>query len=232
MFSDESLELRRKLAYACRILAANGHNDTIYGHVSHREAGADTYWMKPSQMGMDEVTPDTMIRIDLDGRIVEGELPRHIEFPIHSEIYRARPEVTCVVHTHPTHAVAFAATGLPMRSISQEGPLFVPDVPRFTVTANLIRTRQEGEAIARILGDAPACFLVYHGIVAADATIEGTVIKAISLEDACKKQLLAAAVNPNFQGVPTSEAETKRDTYPNKSFEHMWHYYCRRIGSL
>jgi len=120
MFSKESLQLRRTLAYACRILAANGHNDTIYGHVSHRQAGTETYWMKPAQMGMDEVTPDTLIRIDLDGRIVEGELPRHIEFLIHSEIYRARPEVTCVIHTHPTHAVAFAATGLPMRSISQD----------------------------------------------------------------------------------------------------------------
>ena len=52
-FSTESLDLRRKLAYACRILAANGQNDTIYGHVSHRQAGAEHYWMKPAAMGLD-----------------------------------------------------------------------------------------------------------------------------------------------------------------------------------
>src|SRR5215813_7104586 len=100
VFSDQSLQLRRELAYACRILAANGHNDTIYGHVTYREAGAKTFWMKPAALG-------------LDGMVVEGELPRHLEFPSHAEIFRARPNITCVVHTHPIDSIAFAATGQP-----------------------------------------------------------------------------------------------------------------------
>jgi ribulose-5-phosphate 4-epimerase/fuculose-1-phosphate aldolase len=56
VFSEESLKLRRELAYACRILAANGQNDTVYGHVTYREAGAKTFWMKPSAMVLDEIT--------------------------------------------------------------------------------------------------------------------------------------------------------------------------------
>jgi ribulose-5-phosphate 4-epimerase/fuculose-1-phosphate aldolase len=101
VFSEESLQLRRELAYACRILAANGQNDTIYGHVTYREAGAKTFWMKPAALGLDEITPETLIRVDLEGNIVEGELPRHLERPIHAELFRARPDITCVVHTHP-----------------------------------------------------------------------------------------------------------------------------------
>ena len=97
-FSEESWDLRRKLAYACRILAAHGQNDTIYGHVTYRQPGADTFWMKPAAMGLDEMTPETVIRLDLDGQVVEGSLSRHVEFPIHSEIFRARPAVTCAIH--------------------------------------------------------------------------------------------------------------------------------------
>jgi len=91
VFSEESLQLRRELAYACRILAANGQNDTVYGHVTYRKAGAKTFWMKPAALGLEEITPETLIRVDLEGTVVEGELPRHLEFPIHAEIFRARP---------------------------------------------------------------------------------------------------------------------------------------------
>lgn len=116
VFSPESLAMRRELAYACRILAANGQNDTVYGHVAYREAGASTFWMKPSAMGLDEITPETLIRVDLEGNVVEGTLPRHKEFPIHTEIFRARPTVRCVVHTHPIYSIAFAATQQPLRA--------------------------------------------------------------------------------------------------------------------
>ena len=102
VFSAGSLHLRRELAYACRILAANGQNDTVYGHVTYREAGAQTFWMKPSTLGLDEITPETLICVDLEGNIVEGELPRHLEFPIHAEILRTRPTITCVV-PYPPH---------------------------------------------------------------------------------------------------------------------------------
>lgn len=83
--------MRRELAYTCRILAASGQNDTVYGHVTYREAGARTFWMKPSGIGLDEVTPETLIRVDLEGTVVEGMQARHLEFPIHAEIFRARP---------------------------------------------------------------------------------------------------------------------------------------------
>jgi L-ribulose-5-phosphate 4-epimerase len=145
VFSAESLYLRRELAYARRILAANGQNDTVYGHVTYREAGTQTFWMKPAALGLDEITPETLIRIDLEGRVVEGELPRHQEWPIHAEIFRARPDITCVVHTHPIYSIAFAATGEPLHAVSHEGAQFTPpDVPRFTQTSD--RDDQSGES--------------------------------------------------------------------------------------
>lgn len=233
-FSAESLEMRRKLAYACRILAANGQNDTIYGHVSYRQAGAEYYWMKPAAMGLDEVMPDTVIRLDLDGSVLEGDLPRHVEYPIHAEIFRARPEVTCVVHTHPLSSIAFAAAQQPLRAVSHEGTQFTPpDVPRFTQTSDLIVTRELGAAVAAVLGSSLACYLRNHGIVVAATTIEETIVAAINLERASQVQLLASASGEPFQWTADEESLRKRARiYTPQAMQNVWKYYCRRIGPL
>jgi L-fuculose-phosphate aldolase len=233
-FSAESLELRRNLAYACRILAANGQNDTVYGHVSYRQGGVEHYWMKPAAMGLDEITPDTVIRMDLDGTVLEGTLPRHVEYPIHAEIFRARPEVTCVIHTHPLSSIAFAATDQPLRAVSHEGTQFTPpDVPRFTQTSDLIVTRELGAAVAGVLGSSLACYLRNHGIVVAATTIEEAAVAAINLERASQVQLLASASHHTFRWTADEESLRKRARiYTPQAMQNVWNYYCRRIGPL
>ena len=234
VFSAESLQLRRELAYACRILAANGQNDTVYGHVTYREAGANTFWMKPAALGLEEITPETLIRVDLEGNVVEGELLRHLEFPIHAEIFRARPDITCVVHTHPLYSIAFAATGEPLRAVSHEGAqLTPPDVPRFTRTSNLITTRELGEEVAGTLGGRLACYLLNHGIVVAGHTIDQAVVSAINLERASQVQLLASVSGQPFRWTSDEEIVGKRENiFGAGMLRNVWNYYCRRIGPL
>jgi ribulose-5-phosphate 4-epimerase/fuculose-1-phosphate aldolase len=234
VFSEESLQLRRELAYACRILAANGQNDTVYGHVTYREAGAQTFWMKPAALGLDEITPETLIRVDLEGRVVEGELPRHLEFPIHAEIFRARPDITCVVHTHPIYSIAFAATEQPLHAVSHEGAQFTPpDVPRFTRTSDLITTRELGEEVARTMGGSLACYLINHGIVVVGNTIEQAVVAAINVERASQIQLLASASGQPFRWTSDEEIAGKREKiFGDRMIRTVWTYYCRRIGPL
>jgi L-fuculose-phosphate aldolase len=234
VFSEESLAMRRALAYACRILAASGQNDTVYGHVSYREAGAPTFWMKPAGLGLDEITPETLIRVDLEGNVVAGERPRHLEFFIHTEIFRARPDVACVVHTHPIYAIAFAATEQPLRAVSHEGAQFTPpDVPRFTRTSDLITSRELGEAVARTMGNNLACYLLNHGIVIAAQTIEQAIAAAINLERASQVQLLASASTLPFRWSPEEDIAGKREKiFSARMLKSVWNYYCRRIGPL
>ena len=234
IFDRESLPLRRSLAYACRILAANGQNDTVYGHVTYREPGEETFWMKPATLGLDEITPETLLRVDLDGRVVEGTLPCHVELPIHSEIFRANPHITCVVHTHPLYSIAFAATGQPLYPVSHEGAQFSPpDVPRFTQTSDLITSRKLGEAVARTLGEHLACYLVNHGIVVAGASIEQAVVSAINLERASQVQLLSGASGHPFCWTADEDVPGKREKiFGHDRLRTVWEYYCRRIGPL
>ena len=147
---------RDVVATASRVLAAQGHGDLIWGHASVRdERGA---WIKSAEWGLDEVIPDRVHLVDGGGRVLEGEGLRHSEYPIHTEILAARPDVGAVVHTHPPHAVALAATGQPLLPVSHAANMFVPPaVPRFTATADLILTVELGKQVAAELGDATRC---------------------------------------------------------------------------
>jgi L-fuculose-phosphate aldolase len=96
-------QLREQVAWACRILARQGHADFTLGHVSARKSDG-TILMKRNGLGLDEITPADILTIDLDGRLVAGQGKVHLEYVIHTEVYKARPDVGSVVHTHPPYA--------------------------------------------------------------------------------------------------------------------------------
>jgi L-fuculose-phosphate aldolase len=101
---------RARLALACRVLSDQGHDHFFLGHVSARHASGDAagVWIKPSGLGLGEVKADDLALMDLDGRQLRGERPLHNEMPIHTEIYRRRPDVGAVVHTHALYTAAEA----------------------------------------------------------------------------------------------------------------------------
>jgi len=220
------------VATASRILAAAGHGDLIWGHASARDPGGRGVWIKAANWGLEEVTPDRVHLVTGDGEVLDGSGPRHSEFPIHTEVMAARPDVGGVVHTHPPHAVALAATGQPLRPVSHAANYFVPpDVPRFTQTADLILTRDLGKAVAAELADASAIFLVNHGIVTVGKDLQTATVAAVLLERACAQQMLTHA----FGGWPTwsapDESLSKRgNIYADGPVRAVWDYLARSLG--
>jgi L-fuculose-phosphate aldolase len=218
------------VALACRVLAAEGQGDTIWGHVSARDPGGRGFWMKPAGLGLEEIRPADLLLVDLDGRVLSGRRPRHSEYPIHAELYRRRPDVGAVVHTHPPHANAFSALRVPLRPLSHEGSLFVPpDVPRFSETTDLIRTAAMGQRVARTMGAAWALFLESHGIVTAGPDVPGACLRALLLDKAARIQLLAGGREATW--TRDDEALLKRDhTYNPRLLSVVWAYLDRRVG--
>lgn len=229
--ANSSQELLQTLADGCRILALEGQGDIIWGHVTCRVPDADgMLYMKPAAMGLDEITPDDIITINLDGQQTAGTRPVHSEVFIHTEIMRARPEVTCVVHTHPPHAVAFGATGQPLLPIGHEGSYFVDGLPVFTQTSDLIVTRARGAALATALGAHSAALLRNHGLVAVGRTIAEAVMTALLLEKACSVQLLADQYGGAAYWTDTEEARIKRQRiYREAGIAQAFDYYVRRV---
>ena len=196
--AQADLELRLTLIASGNILDAADQGDLTRGHVSVRVPGdAAHFYMKPHSQGLDEITPENIVLCNLAGEKVGGGGRRHSEVFIHSEIYKCRPDVMSVIHTHPTHAVALSATGRPLLPISQPGVAFCDGaergVPYFTGTIDLIRTAEMGAAVAHALGGASAVFLRNHGVAVVGASLQESTVLALLLEEACRIQLLAQA---------------------------------------
>jgi L-fuculose-phosphate aldolase len=223
--------LTDKLALACRILGHEGQNDTVYGHMSARANAAGQFWLKGAGLGLEEIGPDDLIRLDLDGQVLAGGGTRHLEYPIHSEIYRMRADVMAVVHTHPMYATVFGAILAELHPLMHEGSYFVPPpIPKFTRTSGLIVTAELGAAVTEVLGDHRALFLVNHGIVVVGASVEEACVGALLLDKACRTQLLAQGAG-SFVWTSDAEARRKRaQIYTPQALQHMWQYYCRKLA--
>lgn len=186
--------LKGSLINAGRILASEDQGDFIFGHVTARLPGDEgLFLMKPHNIGLEEITADNLITVNLEGEKVAGDMPIHIEVFIHSEILRVRPDVGAVVHTHAPHAVAFSALDRPLQGVGHDGALFHAGVPVFSETADLITNQAAGQGVARAMADSDVLIMRNHGIVTAGRNIEEATILALFLERACRAQLMVEA---------------------------------------
>src|SRR4029077_14912238 len=183
--------LKEQLILAGKVLVAEGQDDFTRGHISFRLPDEpNLFFMKAHSIGLDEITMQNILTIDLEGDVVAGTARRHSEVYIHSEIFRARSDVNCVIHTHPTYSIALSATGRALKCYSQPGALFYKALGSYTDTINLIRSQTMGAGVARALGNGRAVLLKNHGVVVTGATIAEAVIGTIMLENGAMVQLL------------------------------------------
>jgi L-fuculose-phosphate aldolase len=229
----ETLEtLLDQLVTSCRILGAEGQGDMVWGHVSVRDPQGRGLWMKGAGLGLEEISRDDLVLVDREGNVLAGDRPRHSEFPIHTAVMAARPDVGCVAHTHAKAPVAFAAVEEPLHPVSHEGTFFAPpDVPCFTETSDLILTPELGARVAAILSDRPALLLLGHGLVAAGADVVEATMAAVLLDRACRVQLDVLQTQRPYRWTPDEEARVKRThVYPRRLLEQGYAYLARRAG--
>ncbi len=224
-------ELKQKFIYAGSVLVAEGQDDFTRGHISMRVPGdPNHFYMKAHSIGMDEITMENILTIDLEGNVVAGTARRHSEVYIHSEILKARPDLHCVIHTHPVYSCALAATGRPLRPFSQPSALFYKDLGTYTDTINLIRTNDMGRGVAKALGPHRAVILKNHGVVVCGATIEEAVISIIMLENAAQVQLIAEAAGDCAPEFPHDDVKKlQHDISRPDQFIVNFEYLVRRV---
>ncbi|HEX4396452.1 MAG TPA: class II aldolase/adducin family protein [Trebonia sp.] len=216
----------------CRALSAAGQSDMVWGHPGVRDPGGRGVWMKCSGWGFEEVDAGRIVLVSPDGEVLAGEGPRHIEYPIHTEIMAARPDVGAVVHTHSASANAFSALDAPLLPLDHAGSLFCyPEIPRFAQTGGLIKNRSLGAALAATLGDAVACLLPQHGIVTVGADMPAAIMTAVLLDRACRTQLTAMAAGPVRRWGDEEDTVAKRaDVWSAKQLLAGYEYLIRRAG--
>jgi L-fuculose-phosphate aldolase len=224
---------RARLALACRVLSDQGHDHFFLGHVSARDASGEAacVWIKPSGLGLGEVQADDLALMDLDGRQLRGDRPLHNETPIHTEIYRRRPDVRAVVHTHAFYTAALTATDARFEFVSQDSILFAEGVGVYG-SPELVVSREQGQRLAEALGERRAVLLKNHGMAVVGATVEEATVYAVSLERSCRLQLAAAQLGM-LAPISADEASRMAGTLGSSARRTaaLWDYLVRGLPS-
>src|SRR5438132_513446 len=168
-------ELKILVAQSCRILGMENMTREPAGHVSARVPDSDCFIIKgrgPGEVALRYTQPDDLIVCDFEGNKVEGrdDLTPPGETPIHLEVLKARSDVNCVIHVHPTNVVLFTITNkelLPLVGAYDPDQLsmVLEGIPRYP-RSHLIGNPELGKALAGVLGDKMVCLMRGHGITA------------------------------------------------------------------
>src|SRR6476646_9996985 len=157
---DDHAALRDDVARANRILEAAGLSNA-FGHASARIPGTKTFLL-PRRRSPRFADAATLITLDFDGNVVDGDGTPNSEFWIHARVYAARPETGGVVHAHPEACVCLTQIGEPHRVVHNQGGLFYGRVSEYA-EVGLIRSRALGDRLAASLGSNVAAMMRGHG---------------------------------------------------------------------
>ena len=182
---------------ACRVLyAVKAVGDGLGGHLSAR-LDEQRILIKPRPVGWWRLEPQDLIVIDFEGKRVDGPASQRTgvrEWPIHAQIYRARPEVKCLLHAHPVASVLMATLNIEVEPLDQDCAALVGKLPVLDNGAVSISTPELGDDVARALGKSAVLLMKNHGSVVTGADFPGVCVTAHRLEKVAETMLRAAAV--------------------------------------
>jgi ribulose-5-phosphate 4-epimerase/fuculose-1-phosphate aldolase len=215
--------MRETIATACRVLANEGLVEGILGHVSARTGdGLLIRCRGPHERGLRYTTAED-IR-DAGGDTGEWKPPA--ELPIHTELYRRRPEAGAVVHAHPRSALLCGLAGIELRPVF--GAFDIPalrlalrGVPRYERSVLITRAELAAEMLAA-MGESTTCLLVGHGITVAGDTVEQVTVRAVALERLCWVSLRLAQLGASPPPVPDADLAELPDLGGRFNDELTW----------
>ena len=230
---EPSLSTEEALAECCRILAREGHESGLAGQVTARADKPGSFWTLQFGYGFDEATPERMVLVDDDLKPLSkrsaakggGRPNPGVRF--HVWIYRKRPDVKAIVHTHAPHASALAATGKPLKTIHMDsamlhGTAHLAEWPGVPVADD------EGRIISAALGDAKSILLANHGLLTAGNSVEEAAYLAVFFERAARMQLAAMAAGGYREVKPELAAEAREFLLQPSIVRGTFAYWARR----
>ncbi|OMP79228.1 class II aldolase/adducin family protein [[Flexibacter] sp. ATCC 35208] len=185
--------LRYRLAGLYRILAMEGLDEGISGHISLKVPGQeDLFWVNPFGLFFEEVTPDNLITVDGKGNVVAGDYPVNVAgFCIHAALHKGRPDIHCIVHTHSPHGIVYTSLGLPIAPINQTSCMFFEDHALYDEYNGPVLSDNEAQQLLHATGDNHTLLLRNHGTLTMGTELESAAILMISAEQAYTTNLMA-----------------------------------------
>lgn len=198
-------KIKEELAIAYKILSYMGLDDHTYTHLSSISSDGKTFYIYPFGMLFDEVNPENLLRVDFDGNVIEGsEFQYNITgYVIHGSIYKARSDIQSIFHIHTPEIVAVSACKDGLVPISQWALHFYGGIS-YHEYDSLNLDLGSGNKLIADLGAHYTMLMRNHGSITAGRTIQEALFYTFHLQQACKTQCLALAMNTELT-MPNNE---------------------------
>jgi L-fuculose-phosphate aldolase len=220
--------VRQKLALACRMLAADGHDSGLAGQLSARAERPGTYYMLRFGLGLEEITAGNLLLVDDDLNVLEGEGMPNPSNRFHLWIYRAKPHVRSIMHTHSPYVSALSMIGVPLAVAHMDTSLFHDDCAWLSEWPGTPIGDEEGRIISEAIGDKRSILLAHHGQLTACTTVEEAAVLAIFIERAARLQLMAMSAG-KIQAIDPELAKEAHDyRLKQRAIAATFFYYARR----
>ena len=193
------IDPRVLLTHCAWILSDEDHESGLAGQLTARGPRDNCFWTLPLGLAFGEATPDSWLLIDNDMHVLEGAGSHGIREPnpatrFHLWVYRSRPDVNAIVHTHPPAASALAAAKMPLVVAHMDATPLFEDTVFLPEWPGLPTADREGELISASLGQAHALLLAHHGLLTAGRSVQEACFLAVFMERMARLQINAAAV--------------------------------------
>jgi len=239
-------DLRKKVALSCRIVGTQGLTRGMLGHVSARIPGTDRVLIKgkgPDEEAVEFAAERDVITVDLEGRVLEARkgLEAPNESAMHLIIYRKRPEVMSVIHTHPDWIVALTACEKPLipmyAAYSPPGMRLVLDgIPIYPRSVTIIN-RELAEDFMRTMGEKRACLLIGHGMTVAGGSVEEATVTSLNLYELARIHGMAYAIGQPkpipeadiFEYLQRAKQGDGNERQSSARFESDWRYHVKLL---
>jgi ribulose-5-phosphate 4-epimerase/fuculose-1-phosphate aldolase len=196
------------------------------GHCSaRRDQGA--FYINSGASVRGALTVDDIVTVDLDGNLVDGNAKPPLEFHIHAEVYRARPDVNAVMHTHPQWSTFLTMTGVKYKAVYAQGVL-LGDLPVMDSPLS-VNTKPMGEKLAATLGRGPAALLKAHGAVTVGADIVEAFVLAAYLEENAYRQYMAMQIGEPYVFSEAEQQACREKLWSPGLFKKTWDHYRSKL---
>ncbi len=195
------------------------------GHVSVRTG--DTLLINNGAAVKGCLTQDDLVEIDMDGKVVSGNGKPPLEFHIHTEIYRARPDVQAVAHTHPKWSTFLTMVGKPYKHVYAQGVL-LGDIPVMD-TPMSVNTKPMGERLAETLGQRPAVLLKSHGVTIVGSNMVECFALAASVEENAYRQYMAEQLGEPYVFSEEEKKACYEKLWSTSLFQKTWDHYRSKV---
>jgi ribulose-5-phosphate 4-epimerase/fuculose-1-phosphate aldolase len=203
----------------------------IVDHSGHCSARRDTrsFYINSGASVRSTLSADDIVTVELDGALLEGAARPPLEFHIHSEIYRARPDVQAVIHAHPRWSTLLTMVGAPFQTVYAQAAL-LGNLPVLESPLS-INSKAAGERLASTLGTGRAILLKSHGAVVAGSDMVECFALTTYLEENARRQYLAMQIGEPYVFSETEQQECRANLSSPALFKKSWDYFFSKLSA-